>query len=123
MLVVLQRPENASEYLFPCLIHPQIHARTHAHPLLLSGAIPHIHATTTTTTASIPTRCLCSSVRSVCEKDTKSRFQFDPPRTPLSYTPLSFAAERVGRGGEVQISNVMCVKTTDPANKPFGRQP
>ena len=96
-LVVLQALLNASEYLYICLMHPQMHARTHARFLLLSNAIPHIDATTTTTTASIPTRCLCSSVRSVCEKDTKSRFQFDPPRTPLSYTPLSFAAG--GRGG------------------------
>ena len=64
-LLVLQALLNASEYLYLCLIHPQIHARTHARFLLLSDAIPHIHATTTTNTASIPTRCLCSSVRSV----------------------------------------------------------
>ena len=63
--MVPQRLWNATEYLIPCLIHPQKHARTHARSLLLSDAIPHIDATTTTTTASTPTRWLCSSVRSV----------------------------------------------------------
>ena len=56
MLVVPQRLRNASEYLFPCLIHSQKHARTYARSLLLSDAIPHIDATTTTTTASTSTR-------------------------------------------------------------------
>ena len=44
MLVVPQRLRNASEYLFPCLLHPQIHARTHARSVLLGDAILHIHA-------------------------------------------------------------------------------
>ena len=65
MLIVLQALLIASEYIYLCLMHPQMHARTHARFLLLSNAIPHIHATTTTNTALIPTRCLCSSVRSV----------------------------------------------------------
>ena len=84
MLVVLQWLRNAPKYLFPYLTHCQIHSRTHPRLLLLSDTIPPIHATTTTMTASIPTRCLCSSVRSVCEKEKKSRFEnrssSDPPR-------------------------------------------
>ena len=84
MLVVLQGLRNASKYLFPYPTHCQIHSRTHPRLLLLSDTIPPIHATTTTMTASIPTRCLCSSVRSVCEKEKKSRFEnrpsSDPPR-------------------------------------------
>ena len=55
-LVVPEWPENASDYSYFYLLHPQMHARTHARFLLLSDAIPHIDATTTTTTASIPTR-------------------------------------------------------------------
>ena len=64
----------------------------------------------------------CVVAYAACERKIQNQdFSFDPPRTPLSYTPLSFAAGGRG-GGEVQSSNVMCVKTTDPANKPFGRQ-
>ena len=75
MLVVLQWLRNAPKYLFPYLTHCQIHSRTHPRLLLLSTHIPPIHATTTTTTASVPSRCLCSSVRSVREKGKKSRFE------------------------------------------------
>ena len=74
-LVVPEWPENAPDYSYFCLMHLQIHARTHARFLLLSGTIPPTHATTTTTTASVPSRCLCSSVRSVREKGKKSRFE------------------------------------------------
>ena len=56
MLVVPGWPENAPDYSYFCLMHLQIHARTHARFLLLSGTIPPTHATTTTTTAPIPTR-------------------------------------------------------------------
>ena len=61
----------------------------------------------------------CAVAYAACARKVQNQdFSFDP-RTPLSYTPLSFAAG--GRGGG-QISNVMCVKTTRPAIKPFGRQ-
>ena len=75
MLVVLRRLQNASAYLFPYLTHCLVRSRTHARFLPLSTRIPPIHATTTTTTASAPARCLCSSVHSVCEKEKKSRFE------------------------------------------------
>ena len=65
ILVVLLRVRNASEYLFSYLMHYQIHTRTHHRLLLLSDTIPPIHATTTTITASIPFRRLCSSVQGV----------------------------------------------------------
>ena len=62
----------------------------------------------------------CVVAYAACDKKIQNQdFSFDPPRTPLSYTPLSFAAG--GRGGG-QISNAMCVKTTHPAIKPFGRR-
>ena len=84
ILVLLLWVRNALEYLFFYLMHDQIHTRTHPRLLLLSDTIPPIHATTTTMTASIPTRCLCSSMRSVCEKEKKSRLEnrpsSDPPR-------------------------------------------
>ena len=61
----------------------------------------------------------CVVAYAACDKKIQNQdFSFDPSH-PLSYTPLSFAAG--GRGGG-QISNVMCVKTTHPAIKPFGRQ-
>ena len=62
----------------------------------------------------------CAVAYAACVKKIQNQdSSFDPPRTPLSYTPLSFAAG--GRGGG-QISNAMCVKTTHPAIKPFGRR-
>ena len=62
----------------------------------------------------------CVVAYAACDKKIQNQdFSFDPPRTPLSYTPLSFAAGGWGGG---QISNAMCVKTTDPASKPVGRQ-
>ena len=40
----------------------------------------------------------CAVAYAACAKKLQNQgFSFDPPRTPLSYTPLSFAAE--GRGG------------------------
>ena len=58
----------------------------------------------------------CVVAYAACDKKIQNQdFSFDPPRTPLSYTPLSFAA-----GG--REANAMCVKTTHPANMPFGRQ-
>ena len=66
----------------------------------------------------------CAVAYAACARKLQNQgFSFDPPRTPLSYTPLSFAAGGAGRGGgEGQISNAMCVKSTDPAIKRFGRQ-
>ena len=62
----------------------------------------------------------CVVAYAACDKKIQNQdFSFDPPRTPLSYTPLSFAAG--GRGGG-QNSNAMCVKTTYPAIKPVGRR-
>ena len=62
----------------------------------------------------------CAVAYAACVKKIHNQdSSFDPPRTPLSYTPLSFAAG--GRGGG-QISNAMCVKTTYPAIKPVGRR-
>ena len=87
------------------------------------SAMPHRTYTPlppTTPPRSPPGACVVAYA--ACDKKIQNQdFSFDPPRTPLSYTPLSFAAGG-GEGGEVQISNVMCVKTTDPAIKPFGMQ-
>ena len=65
MLLVLLCVRNALKYLFSYLTHYQIHTRTHPRLLLLSDTIPPIHATTTTITASVPSRCLCSSAQDV----------------------------------------------------------
>ena len=60
----------------------------------------------------------CVVAYAACDKKIQNQdFSFDPPRTPLSYTPLSFAAG--GRGGG-QISNAMCVKNNYPMMKPVG---
>ena len=62
----------------------------------------------------------CVVAYAACDKKIQNQdFSFDPPRTPLSYTPLSFAAG--GREG-IKSQNAMCVKTTHPAIKPFGRR-
>ena len=62
----------------------------------------------------------CAVAYAACGKQIQNQdSSFDPPRTPLSYTPLSFAAG--GRGGG-QNSNAMCVKNIYPMIKPVGRQ-
>ena len=46
----------------------------------------------------------CAVAYAACDKKLQNQdFNFDPPRTPLSYTPLSFAVGRAGRG-----SNLKC---------------
>ena len=62
----------------------------------------------------------CAVAYAACARKKQNQdFSFDPPRTPLSYTPLSFAAGGWGGG---QISNAMCVKNNYPAIKPVGRR-
>ena len=62
----------------------------------------------------------CAVAYAACVKKIQNQdSSFDPPRTPLSYTPLSFAAG--GRGGG-QISNAMCVKNNYPMMEPVGRR-
>ena len=106
ILVVLLWVRNALEYLFFYLMHDQIHTRTHPRLLLLSDTTPPIHATTTTITASVPSRCLCSSVRSVREKGKKSRFEKSTSFTTLRLEGLRALSERGAggvEGGESQI--------------------
>ena len=62
----------------------------------------------------------CVLACAACGRNIQNQdFSFDPPRTPLRYTPLSFAAG--GRGGG-QIPNAMCVKNNYPMMKPVGRR-
>ena len=49
----------------------------------------------------------CAVAYAACARKLQNQdFSFDPPRTPLSYTPLSFAAG--GRGGGGRGANLKC---------------
>ena len=64
----------------------------------------------------------CVVAYAACDKKIQNQdFSFDPSHPSQLHPPL-LRRRGAGRGGEVQIPNAMCVKTTDPANKPFGRQ-
>ena len=67
-----------------------------------------------------PPRSTCVVAYAACARKMQNQdLNFYPPRTPLRYTPLSFAAGEWGGG---KISNAMCVKNNYPMSKPVGRR-
>ena len=47
----------------------------------------------------------CAVAYAACARKMQNQdFSFDPPRTPLSYTPLSFAAGGAGRGANLKCN-------------------